>query len=89
VQAERVRKEGDLEYFVKPLANGDVAVAMLNAGSEATTMRVDFARDARVRARHVYVRDLWQHRPRGFFFAGYTARVRSHETVVLRLSARR
>lgn len=88
-QARRVRTDGSLEYYVKPLAGGDVAVAMLNAGKEPAMMRISFAADAGLRGRFFYVRDLWRHADLGRHVRGYETSVRSHETVVLRVSRRR
>lgn len=84
-QAIKVKDTGDLEWFVKPLANGDVAVALLNDGASSATMVLNFADDAGVSWSDVKVRDLWKHRSMGTFQDTYTVTVASHETVVLRL----
>jgi hypothetical protein len=59
---------------------------MLIAGKKAPTLRVDFSKDAGLEWRHIKVRDLWQHCDMGIYFGGYAATVKSHETVVVRLS---
>lgn len=84
-QARRVRTDGPLEYYAKPLANGDVALALLNAGTEAAIMRVEFAADAQLPDGAIHVRDLWRHVDLGAHSHSYEAPVRGHETVVLRL----
>jgi alpha-galactosidase len=85
-QAIKVKDLGDLEWYVKPLANGDVAVALLNAGSSKARMTLDFKADAGINWSAVNVRDLWQHEDQGRYKKTYSVKVKSHETVVLRLS---
>lgn len=40
IQCIKVRDDGDQEVYVKPLANGDYAVALLNRGESAAKIRV-------------------------------------------------
>lgn len=46
IQAKRYRDDGDLEYLVKPLANGDVALLMLNRSSQTQNMSADIGEAA-------------------------------------------
>jgi len=87
LQASRVRKDGDLEVFAKPLANGDQAVAMLNRGGRDAEM--DFTwQQVGVDQETAAVRDLWSHRELGQFANGFGAQVGTHEAMVLRVSPR-
>ena len=59
----RVRDEGDVEIWARPLANGDTAVALFNRSAQATRIRTD-VREVGAEHRHVYlVWDLWKKRP--------------------------
>jgi alpha-galactosidase len=84
-QALKVKDTGDLEWFVKPLAGGEVAVALLNGGARAATMVLDFAAHAGLDWPQVAVRDLWAHEELGIHSRAYSVTVASHATVVLRL----
>ena len=57
VPAWRVKKLGPLEVWKKPLEGGDLAVGLLNRGSEATPIGVSWP-DLGIRDIH-RVRDLW------------------------------
>lgn len=69
VQAKRYRDDGDLEYLVKPLANGDLALLMLNRSPQAQNMSADIGEAASAKefdgqknflnAGSYSVKDLW------------------------------
>ena len=42
IQGLRLKKEGDLQYWFKPLSDGDWAFCILNTGDEAVTVPVDW-----------------------------------------------
>jgi alpha-galactosidase len=84
IQAARVRKDGDLEVFAKPLEDGDQGVALLNRGDDDVEMRVDWT-DLSLDVNSAAVRDLWAHEDLGTFDDRFTATVASHEAVVLRV----
>ena len=85
IQAARVRKDGDLEVFAKPLENGDQGVALLNRGLAEAEIGVEWA-DLGVDWSAATVRDLWAHRDLGSFGGGFAAHVGPHESTMLRLS---
>ena len=43
VQGLRLKKEGDLQYWFKPLEGGDWAFCVVNIGEEAATVQLDWA----------------------------------------------
>ncbi len=84
-QARRVLKNAPWSVFLKPLADGDYAVAVLNEGNDAAECTLEFAQIGL--AGEYEVRDLWEHKVIGRA-AKWQGRVLSHETKVFRLSKR-
>ncbi|MBO9712989.1 MAG: glycoside hydrolase family 27 protein [Sphingomonas sp.] len=84
-QARRVWKQGDLEIWARPLADGSRAVALLNRGPAPASIRVDWLQLAYPAATRASVRDLWAHRDLGRMTGGYETQVRSHAAVVLKV----
>jgi alpha-galactosidase len=83
-QGFRVSKEGRTEVWAKPLAGGDVAVALFNRGDKAELMIATWA-DLGLNGKHV-VRDVWAHADRGKIKDLFEAEVSSHGVVMLRVS---
>lgn len=83
-QGDRMLRDGDLEMWSRPLQNGDLAVVLLNRGSEALPMSILW--QSLGWAGTASVRDLWLHRDMGAFLGGYRAEVEAHGVVMLRLS---
>ncbi len=82
-QATRVSKEGDLEVWARPLADGSHAVGLFNRGASAAKVTARLA-DIGVTGK-CQVRDLWAHAGRGEATDTYTAEVPSHGVVLLKL----
>ena len=79
-------KNGDLETWIKPLADGGAAVGVVNLGSAAvqTTVHTSDLNLARPVAK---ARDLWSHREVQLIKDSYTATIPSHGTLLLRVWA--
>jgi alpha-galactosidase len=80
-------KNGNLETWVKPLADGGVAVGVINLGSAAAPATVkasDLGLDGPVKN----ARDLWAHRDVQFSGGVYSATVASHGVLLLRVSGK-
>lgn len=84
-QAKKVKDDGDLEIYAKPLSDGSWAVALLNRGGKIAGMTIDWSRDLGLDWDKVKVRDLWEHKDKGVHDSSYAAEVISHEAKVLRL----
>jgi len=80
-------KKGELELWVKPLADGSVAVGLVNLGKAATEGSVTLA-DLGLKTGVTSARDLWTHREVTFAGANYTAKIAGHATLLLRVSGR-
>lgn len=86
VQGSRVRDDGDQEVWVKPLANGDYAVALFNRGESPATITTSADEIGVDRRSSGYVlRDLWAHEDR-FSADAISASVPSHGVTMFRVS---
>lgn len=59
-QAKRIRDDGDLEVFAKPLADGSWAIGLLNRSEKPATIKVSWDELGISGSRNV--RDLWEHK---------------------------
>ncbi|KNY27854.1 carbohydrate-binding protein [Pseudobacteroides cellulosolvens] len=84
-QGYRVKSSNGNEVWVKPLADGTKAVALLNRNSSTSTIAVNWS-DIGITGSAV-VRDLWAKADKGTFNGSYSASVPSHGTVVLKISS--
>ena len=83
LQAKRVRKDGDLEVWARPLQGGRRAVVLLNRGTSATNITVhweDLGYPDRLGAA---LRDLWQKKDLGKFTGSFSASVPPHGVVMV------
>jgi alpha-galactosidase len=85
-QGWKVRDEGDHEVWVKPLTGGAWAVALLNRGTTPVRMQVRWSELGLGADASMLVRDLWAHRDLGTFAGDFSARVRSHDVVMVKLT---
>jgi len=83
-QGVRVSKQGDLEVWAKPLADGGHAVGLFNRG-EATAKVTAKWSDVGVNGPHK-VRDLWKHADLGKMADAYSADVPSHGVVMIKIA---
>ncbi len=81
-QAERKIKNEVWNIFVKPLANGDYAIAVLNRSDATQTSAINFS-DVGLEGKFE-IRDLWQHKNIGNA-KKWKGKVLSHETKLFRL----
>lgn len=84
-QGYRVKSSNGNEVWVKPLADGTKAVALLNRNSSASTITANWS-DIGITG-SAAVRDLWAKADKGTFNGSYSASVPSHGTVVLKISS--
>jgi alpha-galactosidase len=81
-------KNGNMEKWVKPLADGSVAVGMVNMGNDEAVVTIK-AKDLGIGENVLFARDLWAHVDVRFRDGEYSARVPSHGTIMLRVVARK
>jgi len=80
--AWRVKQSGQCEVWKKPLAEGRVAVALLNRGSSGNDITLK-ASDIGMLDRPKLVRNLWANEDIADFTVELTQRVQPHETILL------
>ena len=78
------RKQGSLETWVKPLADGSVAVAVVNLGPAEADVVVHEA-DLGLGKGVASARDLWAHQDVSFRDGTYARRTASHDVLMLRV----
>ncbi len=84
-QATRLKRDGELDVWVKPLADGSKAVALLNRGSSPATMSVSW-NELGISKQKQSVRDLWQHQSLGNLKHQFSSEVDGHSVVVVRIN---
>ncbi|HWK10986.1 MAG TPA: alpha-galactosidase [Vicinamibacterales bacterium] len=86
-EGHKVRDDGDREVWAKPLDGGAQAVILFNRGTDAASVSVSWHELGLSDDAQLHVRDLWQHKDLGVVSGTFTARVPSHEVVMLRVSS--
>jgi len=82
-QGHRVAQEGQLEVWVKLLADGSKAVGLFNRGESVMPVTAYF-RDIGV-GDTASVRDLWEKKDLGVYSSSFTAQVPKHGVVLLKI----
>jgi alpha-galactosidase len=82
-QATRTSKDGDLEVWARPLADGGHAVGLFNRGDSPATVTAKWS-DLGISGT-MNVRDLWAHADRGQATDHFSAELPSHGVVLIKL----
>lgn len=82
----KVRDDGDMEVWVKQLADGGRAVVLFNRGLTTENITVSWPELGYPAHLKALVRDLWQHKDLGKFTGKFAAEVPSHDAVMIRVS---
>ena len=82
-QGRRVSKEGGAEMWMRPLENGDMALAFFNRTEGMATVTA-FWELLGLKGKHK-VRDLWAHDDVGAFRDSYSVQVAAHGVVMVRV----
>ena len=85
-EGRRIRKDGDLEVWAKPLGDGSRALILFNRGATEADAGVSWEEIAYPNHLSVKVRDLWSHKDVGSFTGKYSAKVPSHSVVMLKIT---
>ena len=84
-QGRRIKKEGDLEVWGRPLKDGGRAVIFFNRGKAEGEITVTWEEIAYPGHLSAKVRDLWEHKDLGSFTGSYKAKVAPHSVVMVRV----
>lgn len=82
-EATRISKNGDLEVWARPLADGAEAVGLFNRGATSAKITATIS-DLKLNGSFT-VRDLWAHADRGKLDQEFSANVPSHGVVLIKL----
>ena len=85
-EGHRVAKNGDLEIWAKPLADGSRAVILFNRGTSDSEMSVSWEQLGYPNHLPAKVRDLWAHKDVGSFTGLFSAKVASHSVVMVKIA---
>jgi len=83
IQGHRIKQEGPLEMWMKPMKDGSAAVGLFNRGWGAMPVTLNF-RDVGL-GNSAVVRDLWAQKDLGPMQEKYTAIVPQHGVVMLQI----
>jgi alpha-galactosidase len=83
MQGRRVRDDGALEVWMKPLADGSRAVILFNRGTEVAPIAAAWEEIGLSPATKARVRDLWKHADLGVVASRFEARVPPHGVAML------
>jgi alpha-galactosidase len=83
-QGRRVKKDGDLETWTKPLSGGAYAVGVFNRGTTERSTTLG-CQDLHL-CNGYRIRDLWAQADRGVFAETHTMSVPAHGVVLLRIA---
>jgi len=86
VQGHRVRDDGDLEVWSKPLADGSRALVLFNRGAQPAEIATEWAELGYPAKMSAEVRDLWAHKSLGRKVGSFSATVPSHGVVMVRVT---
>jgi alpha-galactosidase len=84
-QGWRFRAEPSHEIWVRELANGDWAVALLNTGDREAELEIDFSHGWWFVEGERAIRDIWDKRDAGTTKQPFKKRLASHDVAFLRL----
>jgi alpha-galactosidase len=86
-QGTRLRKQGNVEIWMRPLAGEARALAILNLGAEDANVNITW-QDLGI-SDVATVRDLWSHRDLPQAKADYSVTVKSHSSSLIRVQIQR
>ena len=81
--AQRISRDGRLEIWARPLADGTTAVGLFNRGLHPNNITIPWAQIGRSGAQPV--RDLWQRKDLGHFKNSFTVSVPRHGVVFIKV----
>lgn len=86
VQGRRIRDDGDLEVWSKPLADGGRAVILFNRSAGSQSIAVNWTELGYPASLSAEVRDLWAKKGLGKMKGRFAASVPSHGVVMVRIA---
>jgi alpha-galactosidase len=85
-EGRRIRKDGDLEVWARPLSDGSRAVILFNRGKSESEVSVSWDEIAYPNHIAAKVRDLWAHKDVGWFAGAYSSKVAPHSAAMVKIT---
>jgi alpha-galactosidase len=85
-EGRRIRKDGDLEVWARPLSDGSRAVILFNRGKSESEVSVSWDEIAYPKHIAAKVRDLWAHKDVGWFTGAYSSKVAPHSVAMVKIT---
>jgi alpha-galactosidase len=85
IQGNKVRDDGDMEVWAKPLVGNSHAVILFNRGSAPATIMVSWPELGLPQNSAQSVRDLWQQKDLGLVTGAFTATVMPHDVAMIKV----
>jgi len=85
-QGRRIRDDGDLEVWSKPLSDGSRAVILFNRSESPAKIEVNWPEIGLTRSVRADVRDVWSHRSIGKVTDRYAALVPAHGVIMVKVT---
>ena len=85
LQGVRIRKDGGLQVWLKPLNDGACAIALLNLTDETATMKISLEEIGFRKGTSSSIRDLWKQNDLPDILDSYSTKVIPHGVVVLKI----
>jgi alpha-galactosidase len=82
-QGRRIKRNGDMDIWMKELSGGKRAVAFLNRGESALNMTVTWAELGLSSMQSLAVRDLWQHKDLGTYKSQFATSLPAHSVMMI------
>jgi len=86
-QAERIKKEGDLELWRKPMADGSLVMAMLNRGSSGERISFTAGEIGLLDSHKGVIRDLWRQEDISDFWREFNEVILPHSTTLIKITS--
>jgi len=86
VQGHMVRDNNGAQVWAVPLSDGSVGVILFNRQSSNVTITAQWSDIGISTGSMATVRDLWAHSDKGSYTSSYSATVKSHATISLRIT---
>ncbi len=84
-QGTRVKKLGDLEVWSRQLHDGSRAVVLFNRGKDTAEISFSWTDIGYPNNLNAKVRDLWKHKDIGNFTGSFSANVKNHDVIMIKV----
>jgi alpha-galactosidase len=84
-QGRRIKRDGDMDIWMKELSGGTRCIAFLNRGESPLEMKVTWPEIGAPEKQSFTVRDLWLHKDLGTYTDRFSTKASGHSVVMITL----